>query len=99
VRQLSQLYPPCARPSRPGARDVKEGVQMHRVRRVDACQGAHDAAAAARAVRRCALRVPRLHSDCVAHDGVVLVALLSTIVTHPPVFLSFVNWELFRGVI
>jgi hypothetical protein len=30
---------------------------------------------------------------------VVLVALLSTIVTHPPVFLSFVNWELFRGVI
>jgi hypothetical protein len=30
---------------------------------------------------------------------VVLVALLSSIVTHPPVFLSFVNWELFRGVI
>ena len=30
---------------------------------------------------------------------VVLVALLSFIVTHPPVFLSFVNLELFRGVI
>jgi hypothetical protein len=31
---------------------------MHRVRRVDACQGAHDAAAAVRAVRGRALRVP-----------------------------------------
>jgi hypothetical protein len=45
--------------------------------------------------------VPVVQCGCTrfALSLVVLVALLSFIVTHPPVFLSFVNWELFRGVI